>query len=223
MSTQGETLRHPVNGSRELTWDGFSWPGFFLGVFWLLVKGLYGHFVINLLLVVITAGFAAPIVWVVYGIAGNGIHKNSLIEKGYLTETQWNDRNPKQAEGPVAWPLAKEAAEAAEIFATQASPRTRAPALIADELKKLSELRRDGVLTDDEFTQQKSALLRSAGPPASVAKPSLSSDDAGRSNAENMAKYGITFEGKNYRNATCRFDTPTEAIKYAQSVLKREA
>ena len=62
MSTEGEVLYHPINGSKEQTWDGFSWPAFFFGVVWLLVKGLYAHFLINLVVLVVTAGFAAPIV-----------------------------------------------------------------------------------------------------------------------------------------------------------------
>lgn len=45
--------------------------------------------------------------------------------------------------------------------------RTRRPRhapSVADELKKLAELRDDGVLTDDEFTAQKARLLRAGGP-----------------------------------------------------------
>ena len=44
--------------------------------------------------------------------------------------------------------------------------------------------------------------------------------DAGRSNAELMAKYGITYDGKHYRYSTMRFGSPLEAIQYAQSVAR---
>ncbi|MFX1679206.1 DUF2628 domain-containing protein [Mitsuaria sp. CC2] len=74
MSSPGENLRHPLNGSIERTWQGFSWPAFLFGVFWLLVKGLYGHFLINVVLVFLTAGIAAPVIWILYGIIGNDAH-----------------------------------------------------------------------------------------------------------------------------------------------------
>ena len=138
MSTLGEILRHPVNGTKEQTWDGFSWPGFFFGVIWLLIKGLYGHFLINLVILIITAGFAAPIVWIVYGFIGNGAHKSSLLKKGYLTEEQW----AKKENPPVS-------------VQSQPSPKDHLA-----QLKELGELKEKGVLTDEEFLQQKAKLLR---------------------------------------------------------------
>jgi len=140
VSTQGEVLRHPVNGTKEQTWDGFSWPGFFFGVIWLLIKGLYGHFLINLVLLIVTAGFAAPIVWIVYGFIGNGAHKSSLLKKGYLTEEQWSKKeNPQFSMPPPA----------------QSSPKDHLA-----QLKELAELKEKGILTEEEFLQQKAKLLR---------------------------------------------------------------
>jgi hypothetical protein len=95
MSAMGEILRQPENGTTEQTWDGFSWPAFLFGVFWLLVKGLYGHFVINLLLLIISGGFLAPVIWIAYGFKGNEIHKASLLRKGYLTEKQWKGKEQR--------------------------------------------------------------------------------------------------------------------------------
>jgi len=142
MSTQGETLYHPVNGSEEQTWEGFSWPAFFFGVLWLLVKGLYGHFLINLVIVIATSGLAAPIVWVVYGFIGNGVHKNSLIKKGYLTNSQWEKVKIKvEAEIP-----------------TEPKPMGFQKDII-EKLKDLDELRNRGILTNEEFASQKSKLL----------------------------------------------------------------
>ena len=139
MSSLGETLHHPLNGSAEQTWDGFSWPAFFFGVIWLLVKGLYGHFLINLLVLVVTAGFAAPIVWIVYGFIGNSAHKNSLLKNGYLTSTQWKERGPAVTARPIApVPTQKDT---------------------VDRLRELGELRDKGILTDDEFALQKAKLL----------------------------------------------------------------
>ncbi len=140
MSTQGEVLRHSVNGTKEQTWDGFSWPGFFFGVIWLLIKGLYGHFLISLVLLIVTAGFAAPIVWIVYGFIGNGAHKSSLLKKGYLTEEQWSK---KENQSPAAQPT------------SPSSPKDH-----LTQLKELAELKEKGILTDEEFLQQKAKLLR---------------------------------------------------------------
>ena len=141
MSTQGEVLRHPVNGTKEQTWDGFSWPGFFFGVIWLLVKGLYGHFLINLVLVIATAGFAAPVVWLVYGFIGNGAHKSSLLKKGYLTEAQWSKKETMPSSvSPAPSPSTKD-------HLTQ--------------LKELSVLKEKGFLTDAEFSLQKARILNS--------------------------------------------------------------
>lgn len=110
MSTQGETLCHPVNGSSEQTWDGFSWPGFFLGLFWLLFKGLYGPAVITLLALIVFGGvtsgvglvLAAPISWLVIAIMGNGWHKNKLIRAGYMTRKQWDARHQEATPPPAA-------------------------------------------------------------------------------------------------------------------------
>ena len=139
MSTQGETLHHPLNGSNEQTWDGFSWPALFFGVIWLLIKGLYGHFVINLVIAIATAGFAVPVIWVVYGFIGNGAHKSSLLKKGYLTSEQWATRSAPPVVAPSA-PLP--------------TKKDR-----VTELRELAELRDKGILTDEEFNQQKAKLL----------------------------------------------------------------
>lgn len=136
MSTRGVVLRQPTNGTAEQTWDGFSWPAFFFGVIWLLVKGLYGHFLICLVVLIISAGFAAPIVWIVYGFIGNDVHKNSLLKKGYLTSAQWeNQRTPT----PV--------------------PSNQSPKDLPSQLRELAELRDKGILTEDEFNKQKEKLL----------------------------------------------------------------
>ena len=139
MSTQGEVLRHPVNGTKEQTWDGFSWPGFFFGVIWLLIKGLYAHFLINLVILFVTAGFAAPIVWIVYGFIGNEAHKSSLLKKGYLTEQQWSKKESTPDVAP-------------------AFPNSTTKDNLT-QLRELAELKEKGFLTDEEFTRQKEKIL----------------------------------------------------------------
>ena len=156
MSIQGEVLRHPINGTTEETWDGFSWPALFFGVIWLLVKGLYGHFLINLVVLVLSAGFAAPIVWIIYGFIGNGAHKSSLMKKGYLTNNQWDARNrPVPAVQPVP-----------QVNAN-ARPPAATPVLVADALEKLGALLDKGHLTREEFIEQKAQLLGKGSVPPS--------------------------------------------------------
>ena len=47
----------------------------------------------------------------------------------------------------------------ADIGDTPSPPPTAGAASVADELKKLAELRSEGVLSDEEFEAQKSPLL----------------------------------------------------------------
>ena len=159
MSINGETLRHPINGTAEETWGGFSWPAFFFGVIWLLVKGLYGHFIINLVVLIISAGFAAPVVWIIYGFIGNDAHKSSLINKGYLTNDQWETRNrPTPVPQTVPRPVPEPKAPAAT------------PVVVADALEKLASLVDKGHLTREEFAEQKARLL-GKGQPLVVEQP----------------------------------------------------
>jgi hypothetical protein len=51
------------------------------------------------------------------------------------------------------------AGTAVAVSGQQASASLPSPSLIADELRKLAELRAEGVLTDDEFAAQKARLL----------------------------------------------------------------
>ena len=139
MSTRGVVLRQPTNGTAEQTWDGFSWPAFFFGGIWLLVKGLYGHFIINLVIAIITAGFAIPIIWIVYGFIGNDAYKKSLLNKGYLTSAQWENQQNQRTLTPVP---------------SNASQKDH-----LSQLRELAEFRDKGVLTEDEFSKQKAKLL----------------------------------------------------------------
>jgi len=57
VSAKGEILYHPANAYAEQTWDGFSWPGFFFGIFLLAAKQLWVQFIIATLIVIVTSGF----------------------------------------------------------------------------------------------------------------------------------------------------------------------
>ncbi len=54
----------------------------------MVIKGLYAHAVISIIISIATAGFAIPVLWIVYGFIGNGLYKKSLLKKGYLTKLQ---------------------------------------------------------------------------------------------------------------------------------------
>ena len=141
MSTKGEILFHSVNGTQEETWDGFSWPAFFFGIIWMLVKGLYAQAVISFIISIVTAGFAVPVLWVVYGFMGNGLHKKSLLKKGYLTENQYQQsRN-----------------SAVNSTRNQAPPKSASDSI--ERLTALAKLKESGALTQEEFDTQKMKLL----------------------------------------------------------------
>lgn len=141
MSVQGETLYHSINHSEEQTWDGFSWPAFFFGPIWLLTKGLWGHAVIYLLAVFCTFGFGAPVVWLGYGFAGNGLHKASLLKQGYLGKGQLPTSAPPQA------------------FSGRTINAVATTADALQQLKDLADLKERGILSDAEFAQQKAKIL----------------------------------------------------------------
>lgn len=132
---------HPVNGTPEETWTGFSWPAFFFGIIWMLLKGLYVHAVITLIIAVVTVGFAIPVLWIVYGFIGNGLHETSLMKKGYLTERQHQQRRNS----------------AAVPAKTNAQPQSANYSI--EKLTALAKLRESGALTQEEFDIQKMKLL----------------------------------------------------------------
>jgi hypothetical protein len=136
MSTKSEVLYHAVNNSEEQTWEGFSWPAFFFGPIWLLIKGLWGHALAYVLVVIATAGFGAFVLWFVYGFMGNGLHKSLLLKKGYLTKAQADTGLHTQRVAPAA---------------------TAGDAI--QRLKDLADLRDRGVLSEAEFQAQKAKLV----------------------------------------------------------------
>ncbi|MBF6986752.1 SHOCT domain-containing protein [Cupriavidus sp. IK-TO18] len=147
MSTKGELLYHPINGTTEETWDGFSWPAFLFGIIWLAIKQLWVHFIACLVLLFVTAGFAAIPIWIFYGGMGNSFHKKALLSKGYLTQAQYEQRQGTS--------MNMSAAAAESRNTTPSHPS------IADELAKLVQLRDSGALTEIEFSEQKRKLLSS--------------------------------------------------------------
>ncbi|MDD2880446.1 MAG: SHOCT domain-containing protein [Rhodoferax sp.] len=144
MSTKSDNLFHPINGTQEETWYGFSWPAFFFGIIWMLIKGLYAQAVISIIISIVTAGFAIPVLWIVYGFMGNELHKKSLLKKGYLTKSQHESSQKSTSNSTIS----------------QASPHPSSDSI--DRLTALAKLRESGALTQEEFDTQKGTILGTA-------------------------------------------------------------
>lgn len=86
MSQASNSLYHPANKSKENTWKGFSWPALFFGFLWLIIKGLWAHAVIWLVVAIATTGLGVIPLSLIYAFIGNDLHRNALIKKGYLEE-----------------------------------------------------------------------------------------------------------------------------------------
>src|SRR5205085_1477539 len=87
------------------------------------------------------------------------------------------------------------------------------PMSLADEIKKLEELRWNGTLTDDEFARAKASLLAAHGAPA---EPAAAGGDAAV--AGNLA--GQLAEVR-YQNELARIDREWEAEKEQYAVTDR--
>jgi hypothetical protein len=48
LSTLATRAYHPINGSVEEIWEGFSWPCLFCGFLWYMYKGMWGWGIITL-------------------------------------------------------------------------------------------------------------------------------------------------------------------------------
>jgi hypothetical protein len=145
---------HPMNGSTEDIWEGFSWPCLFLNPIWYLYKGMWGWAVISFLisgaawgigfslLPLGIAWFLLPssIAWLIFAYFANAQYANSLIERGYLNEEQWQQRLQSSS-------------------VTNSQKQRRESSSIADELQKLAKLKEQGNLSDEEFQSAKKKLI----------------------------------------------------------------
>lgn len=135
---------HPVNGSIQDIWEGFSWPCLLFGCFWFGYKGLWGWAFMSLVLAVLTFGFS----WLLLPFFANGLCADMLRKEGYLTEKEASARN---------------------IAAT--TQQARSSSSTADELTKLAALMNQGILTEDEFRTQKAKVLGLSGAAQTPAAP----------------------------------------------------
>ncbi len=137
MSTKSDVLYHPLNQSKEQTWEGFSWPAFFFGAIWLLIKGLWGQALVYVILIFATFGIGMFVLPFVYGFIGNGLHKSLLLKGGYLTKSQVETQPAGSARSGL-----------------QPQPRDA-----IGQLKDLADLRDRGVLSEAEFQMQKTKAM----------------------------------------------------------------
>lgn len=77
-------LYHPVNKHAVEIYEGFSWPCFFFGCFWYLVKGMALWAVVSFLAACFTFGLS----WFVFPFLANKQRVDYLLKQGYLTEDQ---------------------------------------------------------------------------------------------------------------------------------------
>ena len=132
MSKQIGELYHPVNNHPEPIFEGFSFPCLFLGSFWYLFKGMGLWALISFLAAMISWGLA----WFIFPFFANEQHRKYLLKKGYLTssgEVKDEETTDAQKEENVGTDL--------------------------DKIKKLAELKDQGILTEEEFEAKKKELL----------------------------------------------------------------
>ena len=122
-------LYHPTNNHPVSIFKGFSWPCLLFGIFWYAYKGMWKWFIISLLLVLITSGIA----WLVLPFFANSQHIKTLKDDGYLDNKRSN------------------------YSVKNKSIKSDNDNL--DKLKKLGDLKEQGILTEDEFENKKKELL----------------------------------------------------------------
>jgi hypothetical protein len=126
MSQIAGVFVHPATRERVQTYNGFSWPCFFCGCFWYVVKSMWGMGILAFLLAFVSFGLS----WLVFPFVANDQYRKSLVRDGYVPE---------------------------ERLAAVTAPHLDGS--IADELRKLAELKGSGVLTEVEFDKRKTRLL----------------------------------------------------------------
>ena len=140
MSTLAGNAYHPINGSTEKIWEGFSWPCLFFGCFWCIYKGMWRWGIITFILAFCSFGIS----WLIFPFFANEYYAKSLLERGYLSEDQWNERTR------------------ASRGTNKPDSNSHAASSVADELAKLAALKAQGVLTDEEFNREKRQILSHA-------------------------------------------------------------
>ncbi|MXO50143.1 DUF2628 domain-containing protein [Erythrobacter gaetbuli] len=150
MSSKAGYAVNPLNGAKVQIYEGWNWPAFFFGLFWCMAKGLWKQAAIVFLVVLLSMlipvlGWLVAIgTWFYLGANGNEMVVNSLVERGYTLDGA----------------AALEESGPARVRITQPSTEN-AKAEDLGRLERLHALHQAGALTDEEFAEQKSRVLKS--------------------------------------------------------------
>lgn len=81
-------LKNPSTGLTKTGYFGFSWTTIFFGFFPALFRGDFitfiGGFVIAIIIALITAGFGAFVINIIWAFMYNKYYTRKLLEKGYV-------------------------------------------------------------------------------------------------------------------------------------------
>jgi hypothetical protein len=167
---------------------GWSWPGFFAGTFWLLVKGMWIalFFILVLwcvLLVVLSEmvnealefiiSFSVAILLnILLGARGNRLRANHLKEKGYWSNTTINAKNPDVAiskfENPPSDKESKESQESVTSRNKDLIKRKLKESIssskknkldYAEELKEAKALLNDDLINEEDYQKIKKKII----------------------------------------------------------------
>lgn len=159
------TFKNTANGYTESV-DNWSmlWALLF-GWIYFGVRGLWAHIAIQVLIVfglaAATGGAGALIavpIWIVYAILTPTIIRQRYLKAGWVEV-----RNEPE---PDYWTAGRSNApkvSSSVVPGGAATPAKATAPSVADELTKLAALRDRGVLTEDEFLQQKKEVLLARG------------------------------------------------------------
>ena len=167
---------------------GWSWPGFFAGIFWMLAKGMLLPLFLVLFLWVFLLFFLSGTVNevqeffitfivtilmnIIFGAKGNTLRVNYLIGKGYQLSTTINAKNPEVAisrfENPQS---AKENDEPQESVISKskgiikrkiqesASSDKKPKSDYAEELKEAKALLDDDLINEEDYERIKQKII----------------------------------------------------------------
>ena len=91
MGTQIGQVTHQLTGRTVMLYEGWSWPCFFFGVFWYLVKGMWGAAILYFL--ISCTGFGWPFALLMGVVVYAAHHKRFVgMLKGFEPQFYINDR-----------------------------------------------------------------------------------------------------------------------------------
>jgi len=73
-----------IQQSNESYKGKWNWPAFFFGPLWALSKGVWLAALVSVIASMVTAGIAAPVFWVIFGIRGNYMHYCKVAKRKQL-------------------------------------------------------------------------------------------------------------------------------------------